>query len=80
MQRDLARSRAARSVIGDDVALLVDANGGYTAKQAVRVGRELDRLGVQWFEEPVSSDDLAGLRWARDSLDCDVKPRGETTR
>ncbi|MGY2130445.1 enolase C-terminal domain-like protein [Blastococcus sp. SYSU DS0617] len=70
--RDLARTRLAREIVGDEVALLVDANGGYTAKQAVRVGRQLDDLGVVWFEEPVSSDDLAGLRSVRRSLDCDV--------
>ncbi|MGY1719640.1 enolase C-terminal domain-like protein [Blastococcus sp. SYSU DS0552] len=71
-RRDLARTRLAREVVGDRVDLLVDANGGYTAKQAVRVGRALDDLGVVWFEEPVSSDDLAGLRLVRRSLDCDV--------
>lgn len=70
--RDLARTRLTREVVGDDVALLVDANGGYTAKQAVRVGRELDHLGVVWFEEPVSSDDRDGLRLVRSQLDCDV--------
>ncbi|MGY2065158.1 enolase C-terminal domain-like protein [Blastococcus sp. SYSU DS0619] len=70
--RDLARAALAREVVGDEVALLVDANGGYTAKQAVRVGRRLDELGVVWFEEPVSSDDLAGLRLVRRRLDCDV--------
>ncbi|WP_457156694.1 enolase C-terminal domain-like protein [Modestobacter sp. SYSU DS0875] len=72
VDRDLHRTRLTREVVGDDVALLVDANGGYTAKQAVRVGRELDDLGVVWFEEPVSSDDLAGLRLVREDLDCDV--------
>ena len=41
--------------------LMVDANGGYTVGQARRVGAALDELGVVWFEEPVSSDDLAGL-------------------
>jgi L-alanine-DL-glutamate epimerase-like enolase superfamily enzyme len=70
--RDLARTRLARDVIGGEVDLLVDANGGYTAKQAIRVGRQLDDLGVVWFEEPVSSEDLAGLRSVRRSLDCDV--------
>ncbi|MGY1841203.1 MULTISPECIES: enolase C-terminal domain-like protein [unclassified Modestobacter] len=72
VDRDLARSRLAREVVGDGVDLLVDANGGYTAKQAVRVGRELDELGVVWFEEPVSSDDLRGLRQVRERLDADV--------
>ena len=72
VDRDLARTSLARAVIGDDVALLVDANGGYCAKQAVRVGRRLDDLGVVWFEEPVSSDDHAGLRLVRESVDTDV--------
>jgi L-alanine-DL-glutamate epimerase-like enolase superfamily enzyme len=52
--------------------VFVDANGGYTVGQAVRVGQELERLGVTWFEEPVSSDDLAGLRSIRAGLSLDV--------
>ena len=71
--RDLERVAQARSVIGLDVELYVDANGGYTHKQAVRLGRRLhDDHGVVWFEEPVSSDDLDGLRKVRDSCACDV--------
>lgn len=70
--RDLRRTRLARDVVGDDVALHVDANGGYSAKQAVRVGQHLDELGVVWFEEPVSSDDRQGLRLVRDHVRCDV--------
>ena len=55
-------------VVGDDVELYVDANGGYTRKQAVRMGRAFhEEHGVTWFEEPVSSDDLAGLREVRDN-------------
>ncbi|MDN3021926.1 enolase C-terminal domain-like protein [Streptomyces sp. S.PB5] len=70
--RDLARVRAARQVIGSRAELYVDANGAYTRKQAVRVGGVLAELGVGWFEEPVSSDDLTGLRLVRDALVCDV--------
>ncbi|SNX65008.1 L-alanine-DL-glutamate epimerase-like enolase superfamily enzyme [Streptomyces sp. TLI_55] len=72
VRRDLARVRSARQVIGDQAELYVDANGAYTRKQAVRVGGALDELGVTWFEEPVSSDDLTGLRLVRDALVCDV--------
>jgi L-alanine-DL-glutamate epimerase-like enolase superfamily enzyme len=72
-ERDLARVKLTRSVVGDAVEIYVDANGGYTRKQAVRMGREFgDQYGVVWFEEPVSSDDLAGLREVRDHLDIDV--------
>ena len=60
-------------MVGDAVEVYVDANGGYSRKQAIRIGRELvDDLGVTWFEEPVSSDDLIGLREVRDQCDADV--------
>jgi len=72
-ERDLARVKLTRSVVGDAVEIYVDANGGYTRKQAVRMGRRFgDEYGVVWFEEPVSSDDLVGLREVRDHLDLDV--------
>jgi L-alanine-DL-glutamate epimerase-like enolase superfamily enzyme len=72
-ERDLARAVFARSVIGDEVALYVDANGGYTRKQAVRMGRKLAEVAdITWFEEPVSSDDLAGLREIRNHLAVDI--------
>ncbi len=70
--RDLARTALVREVVGDDVALFVDANGAYTACQARRVGSSLDALGVTWFEEPVSSDDLAGLAHVRENVAADV--------
>ncbi|MBT2387766.1 enolase C-terminal domain-like protein [Streptomyces sp. ISL-11] len=71
-ERDLDRVRRARRTIGPHAALYVDANGAYTRKQAVRVGRALADMGVAWFEEPVSSDDLEGLRVVRDLSVCDV--------
>jgi L-alanine-DL-glutamate epimerase-like enolase superfamily enzyme len=70
--RDLERTRFAREVVGDDVELYVDANGGYSAGQAIRIGRRLDDLGVTWFEEPVSSDDTAGLAAVRSGVAADV--------
>jgi L-alanine-DL-glutamate epimerase-like enolase superfamily enzyme len=70
--RDLERVALSRQVIGSDVDLFVDANGGYDAGQAVRVARRLEELGVTWFEEPVSSDDHEGLRRIRQSTALDV--------
>jgi L-alanine-DL-glutamate epimerase-like enolase superfamily enzyme len=70
--RDLARIAFARSVIGPEAELYVDANGGYTRKQAVRMARAMADSRVSWFEEPVSSDDLDGLREVRDQVDPDV--------
>jgi L-alanine-DL-glutamate epimerase-like enolase superfamily enzyme len=70
--RDLHRIAVARETIGDGVELFVDANGAYRRKQAVRLARHAEEHGVVWFEEPVSSDDLDGLRAVRDQVECDV--------
>lgn len=64
--RDVARVKAAREAIGPDAELFVDANGAYGRKQALAMALSFDDLGVSWFEEPVSSDDLDGLRLIRD--------------
>ena len=70
--RDLARVTEARKAIGSKAELFVDANGGYTRKQAVRLARSFADLGASWFEEPVSSDDLEGLRAIREMSGMDV--------
>lgn len=63
---DPARVRAAREAIGGKTKLFVDANGAYSRKQALGLARQFSHMGVTWFEEPVSSDDLEGLRLIRD--------------
>lgn len=63
---DFSRVADAREAIGPDVELFVDANGAYSRKQALAMAEGFARLGVTWFEEPVSSDDLAGLHLIRD--------------
>jgi L-alanine-DL-glutamate epimerase-like enolase superfamily enzyme len=63
---DLQRVAAAREAIGD-ARLFVDANGGYTREQALEQAERFAEEDVRWFEEPVSSDDLEGLRLLRDT-------------
>lgn len=64
---DPARVRVARAAIGDRTALFVDANGAYDRKQALAMAEQFAaEANVTWFEEPVSSDDLDGLRLLRD--------------
>lgn len=62
---DLARVQAARDAIGS-AGLYVDANGAYGRKRALEFADDFAECGVSWFEEPVSSDDLEGLRLLRD--------------
>lgn len=63
---DLGRARAAREAIGPTAGLMVDANGAYDRKEALLFATAYSDLGISWFEEPVSSDDLDGLRLLRD--------------
>ena len=70
--RDLRRVAQLRDRAAPGVQVMVDANGGYTLGQARRVGAALDDIGVVWFEEPVSSDDLTGLAAVRNAVRCDV--------
>jgi L-alanine-DL-glutamate epimerase-like enolase superfamily enzyme len=59
---DPERVSLARQAIGPHVGLFVDANGAYDLKQALRLSQIFADQDVSWFEEPVSSDDLDGLR------------------
>ena len=62
---DVERVRAARQAIGE-AQLFVDANGAYTRKEALWWAQRFAEFDVGWLEEPVTSDDLAGLRLLRD--------------
>jgi L-alanine-DL-glutamate epimerase-like enolase superfamily enzyme len=66
-ERDPERLDAARGAIGDEVELFVDSNGAFGAKEALGWAERLRReWGVSWFEEPVSSADVEGLRLVRE--------------
>ncbi len=66
-EKDPTRVAEAREAIGPDAELFVDANGAYSRKEALALAEVFAaQSGVIWFEEPVSSDDLEGLRLIRD--------------
>src|SRR5205823_1394464 len=62
-ERDAERLDAARAAIGDDVELYVDSNGALGRNEALAWAHRLrSEWNVTWFEEPVPSADLDGLR------------------
>ena len=63
---DPQRLQVARRAIGEAAELFVDGNGAYTRKDALLWAQRFSEHAVRWFEEPVSSDDLEGLRLLRD--------------
>jgi L-alanine-DL-glutamate epimerase-like enolase superfamily enzyme len=71
--RDPARLDVARGAVGDEVELFVDANGAYERAEALVWAEQYEReWGVTWFEEPVTSDDVHGLRAVRERSRLDV--------
>lgn len=72
MKKDLDRVAAVRDAIGPDVLLMVDANHCFNVPQAINIGRELEQLGVHWFEEPISPEDLDGYVEVTRRLDMAV--------
>lgn len=69
---DIERVAAVRRAIGDDIRLMVDANHCFTVPQAIRIGRELEQLNVEWFEEPISPEDIDGYVEVTRALDMAV--------
>lgn len=63
---DIDRVRRAREAIGGNAELFVDANGAFDRKEALSKAAVFEEARVTWFEEPVSSDDLDGLRLVRE--------------
>ena len=63
---------AARTALGDDVALLVDANSCYTPPRAIEVGRMLEEHDVCHFEEPCPYWELDWTQEVAEALELDV--------
>ncbi len=71
---DVTRVRAVRAAVGPGVGLRLDANQGWTPREAVRVIRALEDadLGVELVEQPVARWDLAGLAWVSDRVELPI--------
>lgn len=72
LKKDLDRIEAVRSAIGPEIQLMVDANHCYNVPQAITLGRELEKMGVYWFEEPISPEDIEGYVEVSRALDIAI--------
>ena len=77
LEADLERVAAVREAIGPEAVLMVDANQGFTADHAIRLGRRLEAFDLTWFEEPVAAYDYEGSARVAAALDTPVAS-GET--
>lgn len=69
---DGAAALAMRKQIGDDAALMVDFNRGYTARAAVASARRMEEAGLLWIEEPVPPEDIPGYQTFARAVDVAV--------
>lgn len=69
---DLAAYRACRQAVGPDFKLMADPVAAYSHAEALRVGRELERLKYYWLEEPLFDVDFHGLRKLTAKLDIPI--------
>jgi len=77
IDEDVERVAAVREAIGSEITLMADANQGFDASHALRLGRRLEEFDLYWFEEPVPAWDLAGHAEIAAALDMRIAS-GET--
>lgn len=77
VEEDLKVIEAVREAIGPDLRLMIDANHGYDALEAVELGKRAAQYGIDWFEEPVVPEQLGAYRAVREGQPIPVAG-GET--
>ncbi len=77
IDEDVQRVAAVRETIGPEVALMADANQGFSVSHAIRLGRRLEEFALDWFEQPVPAWDLEGHAAVAAALDTPIAS-GET--
>ena len=62
----------ARKRLGDGITLHADANGSYDPPRAIEIGRRLEDIGAEFYEEPCPFDHLDDTRTVAEALDIPV--------
>jgi len=71
-RRDVEACAAVREAVGPDVALMLDAYHWYERTDALYLGRELQKLGFAWYEEPMEEASMSSYVWLSENLDIPV--------
>jgi L-alanine-DL-glutamate epimerase-like enolase superfamily enzyme len=69
---DVKACAAVREAVGPDVPLMLDAYHGYSRSDALWLGRELQKLGYYWYEEPMNEFSVSSYAWLAENLDIPV--------
>ena len=69
---DIKRVRTARETLGDDASLMVDINGNYRPRQAIRTANAIEEFDVSWIEEPVPPENLSGYQEIKECINTPI--------
>ncbi|KUO71318.1 MAG: dipeptide epimerase [Clostridia bacterium BRH_c25] len=71
---DIVRVKRIREAVGSDIRLILDANQGWNAKEAVRAIRKLEDMGmnIELVEQPVKAHDIEGLKYVTDNVETPI--------
>lgn len=76
-REDVARVKAVRDAIGNEVELMVDVNQAFDVATAIKFGRALESCNLSWIEEPVDAHDISGCARVAAAVDIPIAA-GET--
>jgi L-alanine-DL-glutamate epimerase-like enolase superfamily enzyme len=71
-KKDIEVCKAVREAVGDEIVLMLDPFHAYTREEALKVDREIEKLGFHWYEDPIPTTDVDGLADLCRSLDIPV--------
>lgn len=71
-RKDIEVCRAVRETVGDDIVLMLDPFHAYARDEALKVGREIEKLDFYWYEDPLPTTDIEGLAYLCRKLDIQV--------
>jgi L-alanine-DL-glutamate epimerase-like enolase superfamily enzyme len=72
VKRDIAACAAVREAVGPDVPLMLDPYHYYSREEALYLGRELEKLGYAWMEEPMDEHSMSSYVWLAQQLDLPI--------
>lgn len=71
-RQDVAACAAVREAVGPGIALMLDAYHWYSRSDALYLGRELQKLGFAWYEEPMDEASMSSYAWLAGNLDIPI--------
>jgi o-succinylbenzoate synthase len=71
---DIKRVKAIREAVGYDIKIRLDANQGWSPKEAVRTIRKFENMGldIELIEQPVKAHDFEGLKYVTDNVETNI--------